>query len=181
MWVKPQTGLWLKLKSWKSIIWQNIFCRKKTHRHMKIINNQFLHITIKIWDWWRAKLIPTFSPFSTFTNQSWFSPGSSSEYKKWALLRINRLIDITEKGLILPKQQLEDKLQDKMQWIQCFQLQSLCEMLIRIKEMGAKGMISSMYTILLKLDDSVFGGKITKWSEDCKIPITQEDWTNINN
>lgn len=54
-------------------------------------------------------------------------------------------------------------------------------MLIRIKEITAKGMISSMYKILLKLDDTAFDGKIIKWSEHGKIPITQDIWSNINN
>lgn len=175
----------LKVNNLMEYIWQ-----EKSHRPTKTINNPYLHITIKIWERWRVKLTSTLSPFSTFTNQSWFAPGSSLEYKKWALHRINRLIDITEKGSLLPKQQLEDKLQDKVHWIQYFQFQSLCsekpvqqclkrqltdfEMLIKIKEMGAKGMISNIYKILLKFDNTAFDVKITKWSEDCKLSITQE-------
>lgn len=192
-----------ELPQWASIEWPgvgramivNTIWQAKKVRTMAHSHNPYLLTTLKIWDDHRKVLTNGISILSSFLNQEWFSPGRDQPLIMWFDRGVYRIVDLLNKqNTILTKAQLGDQLGESVPWFIYLQLQSMLQIpnikasikkgktdfeVLLESTCGTKGLISQIYQILLKMEDSKDGSLLRKWSQDCHIDITGDIWKQI--
>lgn len=159
-------------------------------------NNIFSKVTLKIWDKWKTKSTRKINPFMPLTNYNRFSDDLENILKRWRSQNLNTLKDISTKGVILAKGQIEDKVKDRLLWIHYFQMRSVLskkefqtnlkndytpfEQLLASQDNSTKRKLSLIYHIMLASVSSSLDSHKRKWGKDCNLTLSQDDWMSID-
>lgn len=96
----------------KELIWHN-----KASKLVDVNSNPFLHLTLRLWDRHRTKMIHHPSVAATFLGQEWFPPASSlKDFKIWRSKGIWRFHDVMTRNKLLTKLQMEQKFETQIPW-----------------------------------------------------------------
>lgn len=176
----------LKTMTGHELLWQTPKQRKQLQ-----IPNTYLSTTLAIWDKRRCKLVRKYLRMMTLTHHGWFTSDVEKVIKEWKPEGGMRIKDVTKKGQLLQKQDLENMLQKKLMWIHYFQLRltltQKCvkdllknmmsfELLLDMGDTSTKHKLSTIYKILLSLDPEPFKPTLAKWRRDCRKTLTDQDW-----
>lgn len=180
----------LREMSGYDLIWQTPKQRKALQ-----ITNTYLNTTQHIWDLWKPKLVRKYSRLMTLTHHGWFSPDLETILCTWKSKGVLTLKDITKKGRLLLKQDIESLVHTKLMWLHYFQLRTVLtqkhfeadltkemtdfECLLALDDSSTKRKLSVIYKSLLATDKDPFLSPMKKWGVDCGKHFTTQDWTKI--
>lgn len=194
----PNQLAWIQIEDFclgskhiKEIIWQD-----KASRLIATEMNPFLHLTLRIWDRYRAKVVHSPSQAAVFLGQPWFPAAYPIHtFKAWRMGNIWRLSDIMSKGKLLTKVQLEQKFGVQIPWYEYQQVHSMFSnrfsnqfyeiepsefesLLIKDSYLN-RGIISLLYRSLCGSIWAVLPKFQWSWVKDCQCCINPETWSSI--
>lgn len=88
------------------------------------ITNTYLTTTLKIWNLWKPTLVRRYSKLITLTHHGRFAPDLEKILQGWRFSGLTTLKDITHKGHVLQKMDLETKTYSSILWLHYLQLRS---------------------------------------------------------
>lgn len=118
---------WMDIEKcyFKPLNYVELIWLKKKERPKNSCINPFAKALLWIWDTKKQFLAPTISPASSFLGQPWFKPAEAhTTFQVWRSAAF-KFSDITNKGVLLTKIQLEKKLQKLVPWFEYLQVQNL--------------------------------------------------------
>lgn len=174
----------------QEILWLPNCKRPKTLR-----SNEYYSLTLKLWDKWKMKLTGPLSPLLPLTVFLGFPEDLRLLLAKWNSDNIYTLRDITTRGEVLPRSDLEHKIRRNLPWMYYFQLRSALskpdirqnlrrqitpfERLLVAKDGSMKHKLSIIYHILLDSMPPALGSHKKQWERECGRTFDENHWNTI--
>lgn len=175
----------------RKLIWNKPFDRPKSW-----VDNPFLNLTLTVWDKYRSSIMSNISLQSSFLGQKWFPPAHNPDtFQVWCKGNIYKLCDISSKGLLLAKEELEQRFQVTIPWLQYYQVHHIYKSLVKNTEASEKG---TEFELKLALGDLYIKGLISLlyvslngtywnsppsfqnwWVRQCNIDPSTDVWSRI--
>lgn len=175
---------------------QDFFWLSKLCRRALQLKNRFLAVTLDIWDKWKQKLVWQHSPQMTLGSVTWPMSDLDVLMKTWKAKTICKLKDILHKNTLLPKQDLQDKMNIHLGWMHYFQIRAMLtrpevlmdlkkgnmayEHLIVSEDSSSKHKLSMIYQILLLAESKVDVSNIEAWERNCQTILPQTLWDKLH-
>lgn len=175
----------------QDVIWCN-----RSERPDGVDSNPYLALSLRVWDFCRKILAPGTSPMSSFLGQKWFLPTRApGSFEGWRAHGLTRLHDISSRGVLMSKYNLEEKSECVIPWFEFLQVQYLFgtlsfhsvlnrdlttfELLLCNLDMNLRGFISICYRSLKASSWSQSMTFQKAWEQDCQIVDGSRLWPLI--
>lgn len=149
-----------------------------------------------IWDKNRSVLTSKISPQLSFLGQKWFPPAHSPQsFTNWWLANIYRICDISNKGKLLSKSEIEQRFQVTLPWFQQHQVyhmfnaiilcdnqeveQTLFESRLGMNINQIKGLVSMLYKFLNAKSWATLSSFQNLWNRECQLDSSINTWLRI--
>lgn len=174
-----------------TLLWGN-----SSNKNTEIKKDNLFYPSLKYWAKIKHKLLPPISRNSTYTSQDWFLNSSHQELRKrWREVGLSRYCDVVRREGLRSKLDIEKTLGQKMPWFLYLQLQHVIskqkikdvvlkpltefEVILKNYSLQNKGMISALYKLLLKDNESKTLTYQKAWQKDCSRNLDETSWIEI--